>query len=208
LDKDGVEDHRQATIKSVKMEGTRVQIGVGIKDCPTAVAVESVESEDPRQPDAYASGKPRQMPFGLINFKIAVANPGDSATVKLHFSEAAPARSKWFKYDPIADQWYDFSTHAQFAKDRRSITLSLQDGGAGDVDGIANGVIIDPAGIVELSDTEIPTGSSAASSGGGGGGCFIGSLSSDYDDILWASWAGFLLMSLLVLTMGQKHRSE
>lgn len=208
LDKDGVKDNRQATIKSVKMEGTRVQIGVSIKGCPTAIAVESVESEDPRQPDAYASGKPRQMPFGLINFKIAVANPGDSATVKLHFSEAAPARSKWFKYDPIADQWYDFSSHAKFAQNRRSITLSLQDGGAGDADGIANGVIIDPAGVVELSDTATPTSSSGASSGGGGGGCFIGSLSSDYDDMLWATWAGFLLMSMLVLTIGPKHRPE
>ena len=207
LDKDGVKDNRQATIKSVKMEGTRVQIGVSIKGCPTAIAVESVESEDPRQSDAYASGKPRQMPFGLINFKIAVANPGDSVTVKLYFSEAAPARSKWFKYDPIADQWYDFSSHAKFAKDRRSITLSLQDGGAGDADGIANGVIIDPAGVVELSDVEAST-SSSASSGGGGGGCFIGSLSSDYDDMLWATWAGFLLMSLLVLTIGPKHRPE
>ncbi len=66
-------------IKSVKMEGTNVQIGVSIKGCSTCIRVESVESEDARQPDSYAYGKPKRMPFGLINFKIAVAKPGDQA---------------------------------------------------------------------------------------------------------------------------------
>ena len=58
LDKDGVKDNQQTSIKSVKMEGTSVQIGVSIKGSPTALAVEAVESEDPQQPDSYASGKP------------------------------------------------------------------------------------------------------------------------------------------------------
>jgi chitinase len=170
LDKDGVRDNQQTTIKSVRMEGTTVQIGVSIKNCPTALAVESVESEDPAQQDAYASSKPRRMPFGLINFRIAVAKPGDQGTVKLYFSEPAPAKSRWYKYDPPADQWADFSAYAKFATDRRSLTLNLRDGGAGDADGVANGVIVDPAGIVEEDDDE--TGDSDGSTSGGGG-CFI-----------------------------------
>ncbi len=183
LDKDGVKDNQQTTIRSIKMEGTTVQIGVSIKDCPTAFAVESVESEDPRQPDAYASAKPKRMPFGLINFKIAVAKPGDSAAVKLYFSAPAPLRSKWFKYDPIADRWYDFSAYAKFSADRRSLTLSLRDGGAGDADGVANGVIVDPAGVVEEAEAEvvgsnsgagdIASGGGSGGGAGGGGGCFI-----------------------------------
>lgn len=187
LDKDGVKDNQQATIKSIKMEGTRVKIGVSIKNCPTALAVESAESEDPQQPDAYASKKPKRMPFGLINFKVAVAHAGDSAAVTLHFSEPAPVRSKWFKYDPIGDKWYDFSANAKFARDRRSITLALQDGGAGDADGIANGVIVDPAGIVEEPDAEVVSGDSGAASGGGGGGagggggCFISAVAPEAD---------------------------
>jgi hypothetical protein len=189
LDKDGIKDSEQATIKSVKMEGTTVQIGVSIKGCPTTLAVESVESEDPRLPDAYAPGKPKRMPFGLINFKIAVAQPGDPATVKLYFSERAPWRSKWYKYDPIAERWYDFSAYANFAADRRSVTLTLRDGGAGDADGVANGVIVDPAGVVEeeadaepvTGDTGVGAGdggSGSASGGGGGGGCFISAAAS------------------------------
>jgi hypothetical protein len=142
LDKDGLKDNQQTSIKSVKMEGTSVQIGVSIKGSPTALAIEAVESEDPQQPDAYASGKPRRMPFGLINFKIAVATPGDQAIVKLYFSEAVHPSSKWYKYDPIAGTWYDFSAYAKFASDRRSVTLTLKDGGPGDDDGVANGVIV------------------------------------------------------------------
>jgi hypothetical protein len=197
LDRDGVWDSRQATIKSVKMEGTNVQIGVSIKGCATAIAVESVESEDPRQAESYASGKPRRMPFGLINFKIAVAAPGDQAVVNLHFSEAAPFRSKWYKYDPIADRWYDFSAYARFAADRRSVTLTLRDGGFGDADGVANGVIVDPAGVVEEADAET-TGSGG---GGGGSGCFISAAASEADgaNAAFDWWKALGMLSLMAL---------
>jgi chitinase len=171
LDGDGVKDYLQSHIKSLKMEGTRVQMGVSIKECPAALAIEYAESEDPKQPEAYATGKPRRMPFGLINFRIAVARPGDTATVKIHFSEAAPRNSRWFKYDPISGSWYDFSALARFASDRRSVTLTLTDGGNGDADGIANGVIVDPAGLVEIDD--IVGGPSTSTTSSSGGGCFI-----------------------------------
>jgi hypothetical protein len=143
LDRDWVRDNRQPRyIKSVKMEGTNVQIGVSIKGCSTCIGVESVESEDVSQLDSYAYGKPSNMPFALINFKIAVAKPGDTAVVKLYFSKAASYSSKWYQYDAIADRWYDFSAYAKFAGDRRSVTLTLKDGGPGDADGVVNGVIV------------------------------------------------------------------
>jgi hypothetical protein len=179
------------------MEGTNIQIGVSIKGCPTAIAVESVESEDARQADSYASGKPRRMPFGLINFKIAVATPGDQAVVKLHFSEVAPAKSKWYKYDPIADRWSDFSAYAQFAADRRSVALTLRDGGIGDADGVANGVIVDPAGVVEEVDAEA-TGNGG---GGGGSGCFITAAASEADaaNAAFEWWKALGMLSLMAL---------
>jgi len=183
LNRDWVRDNRQPRyIKSVKMEGTNVQIGVCIKGCSTCIGVESVESEDVSQLDSYAYGKPANMPFALINFKIAVAKPGDTAVVKLYFSKAASSSSKWYQYDAIADRWYDFSAYAKLAYDRKSVTLTLTDGGPGDADGVANGVIVDPAGIVEAEEevpavVEPPSSTSIAgsggSSGGGGGGCFI-----------------------------------
>jgi hypothetical protein len=78
--------------------------------------------------------------------------------------------SQWYKYDSISGQWFDFSAYAKFAQNRRSLTLTLQDGGTGDADGVANGVIVDPAGIVQEADAEIVgSGGNAA----GGGECFI-----------------------------------
>jgi hypothetical protein len=147
LDKDGVKDFSQTGMKAVRVEGTSVMIGVSIKGSASAIKIESVESESTTLPGAYGAGKPKRMPFGLINFKIAVAKPGDTATVKLYFSEQAPFLSKWYKYDGVTGTWYDFSSYARFSFDRRSVTLTLRDGGPGDADGIANGVIVDPAGV-------------------------------------------------------------
>jgi len=89
-----------------------------------------------------ANGMLVGVPFALINFKIAVAKPGDTAVVKLYFSKTASYFSKWYLYDAMADRWYDFSAYAKFAGDRRSVTLTLTDGGAGDADGVVNGVIV------------------------------------------------------------------
>ena len=114
---------------------------------------------------AYGAGKPRRMPFGLVNFKIAVAKPGDTVAVKLYFSEPAPFLSKWYKYDGVAGAWYDFSNYAKFSYDRRSLTLTLRDGGPGDADGIANGVIVNPAGIGVGGDEESGQGAAALING-------------------------------------------
>jgi hypothetical protein len=152
LNGDRVKDYKQTSIKSVKMEGTNVQIGVSIKEAPAALAIESVESKDPNQLDASTAGKPESLPFGLIDFKIAVAKPGDRATVTLYFSKTAPSGSIWYMLDTVSNIWADFSAYANFAGDRRSVVLTLTDGGPGDADGIANGVIVDPGGIGVSND--------------------------------------------------------
>jgi hypothetical protein len=133
LDRDGVRDSRQTTIRSVEMAGTSAQVGVSIKGCPTALAIEAVQSAS-----SYQSGSPSPS----ISFKIAVAKPGDRAAVKLYFSAAAPSGSRWYRYDTVSGKWADFSVYAKFAADRRSVELSLTDGGTGDADGVANGVIV------------------------------------------------------------------
>ena len=53
------------------------------------------------------------------------------------------------------------------------LTVELVDGGYGDADGVANGIIVDPLGVVTSTtgDDDPP-----AASSGGGGGCFIGSV--------------------------------
>lgn len=103
--------------------------------------------------------KPTDLPFGLFDFEIKVDNPGDEVRVAFYLPEPAPAGYKWFKYKTNGG-WSDFSGNAVFNANRNLVTLTLVDGGAGDDDGVANGLIRDPSGL----------GSAGAS---GGGGCFI-----------------------------------
>lgn len=147
LDGDGAADMDQEDIKCVNVYGTNRQIGISIKDSAAVVAIEALESIDSYHPKLEGPGKPGDMPFGLIRFKLLVNEEGAEAVVTVYLSEPVPVDSKWYKFDPIADRWLDYSEYAVTSSDRRSVTLTIRDGGVGDLDGIANGIIIDPSGI-------------------------------------------------------------
>jgi hypothetical protein len=138
------------------------------------------------------------MPFGIISFNIAVDTPGDQAVVNLYFSEPAAADGGWYKYDPVADQRYDFSAYAEFASDRLSVALTLTDGAPGDANGVANGVISDPSGLGVSDAGGVNPDQSAGSGGSGGGeGCFIHAIADRQMDGAWLSHWG--LAGILVL---------
>jgi chitinase len=155
LDGDGVPDDVQTGIKSiVTADGIR-KIGIQTGGSVGGASITSIESadEDVIDFDVDVDGIIDQMPFGMVNFKLLVDTPGDEAVVTVHFSEPVPASGRWYKYDPLRHAWSDFSSHAVFSADRKSMTLTLRDGGAGDADGVANGIIIDPAGVVMPSSS-------------------------------------------------------
>jgi hypothetical protein len=175
LDGDGTWDADQNDIKCVKA-GNGKSLGISFEGSSNVVEIESIKAE-PADDNPVLSAAPsnsEQFPFGLINFKLIVNQPGDPAEVKIYFSEPAPADGCWFKYDPIEATWTDYSSQTVFSSDRRSLTLYLEDGGEGDADGSANGIIVDPSGVAVSSF--------ASGSGSGGGirdmaGCFINSVS-------------------------------
>jgi len=76
----------------------------------------------------------------------------------------------WYKYNPIDDTWNIYTdativgTVTVNGQTYTRIDLTLTDGGDGDFDGMANGIIVDPSGLGPI------TGVSSVS---GGGGCFI-----------------------------------
>ena len=183
LDGDGTSDIYQSDIKCVKTEVGDGEIGVSFKDSATVSSIESIESIDPDTIFDTAN-KPEDMPFGLISFKLKVDNAGDTAEVIVYLSEAAPSGTIWHKYDLI-NGWQDYSAHATFSGDRRSVTLQLKDGDYGDADGVVNGIIVDPSGPAVPPTSGGDTGGDSGSGGGtgggsgtsggggGGGGCFI-----------------------------------
>ena len=102
-------------------------------------------------------------PQGLLQFQLDSGTPGSSATVTLNYPEPLPAGTVYWKFGPepgnAVPHWYVFSA-AVLSSDRKSITLTLTDGGAGDSDSTL-GTITDPGGpAVEASAaqaTPIPT---------------------------------------------------
>ncbi|MEA3414967.1 MAG: CFI-box-CTERM domain-containing protein, partial [Thermodesulfobacteriota bacterium] len=111
------------------------------------------------------TNRPEDLIYGLIDIQIKVTMPGDTATVTIHLPTPAPDGYKWYKYGPN-NGWDDYTDNVVFNVDRDQVTLTLIDGGIGDDDGNANGVIVDPLGLGTA-----PAG--GGSGGGGGGDCFI-----------------------------------
>ena len=163
LDENSEADLNQSDIKCVDTVVGDGQIGVKVSTNVTSV--ESLKSIDPAS-ISDTTNKPDEMPLGLISFKIVVSNPGDTAEVTVYLSEAAGSNAEWYKYDSI-NGWQDYSAHATFSADRKSVTLELKDGDYGDADGTANGIIVDPSGPVYSSS------GSTTTTGGSSSGCFI-----------------------------------
>lgn len=143
LDGDGTSDIQQTNIKSLDTEIGDGQMGLSIKDSTTVTEIKEISSIDPVTISDLTV--PTTMPLGLFGFRICVETPGDTANVIVYFSEAADINAKWYLYDSV-NGWTDYSAHATFSQDRKSVNLEFKDGGYGDADGFANGIIVDPSG--------------------------------------------------------------
>ncbi len=133
-------------------------------------AIEFIQSLDPAAlPDTPAGSRPDDFLMGAVGFRARVKINGGLAAVTLHFSKSIPEGYHWYKYHP-AMGWRQLGTDVvQFGSDGRSLTLTLQDGGPLDADGIANGVIVDPGALGAAGVISVPAGGPA----GIGGGCFL-----------------------------------
>lgn len=91
-----------------------------------------------------ASTQPQHM-TGLISFKLYLEPDMTTASITVLFSEPAPENAQWYKFN--SDKGWQAYPHIAFSEDRKSMTILLEDGGAGDQDGVTNGVIVDPSGL-------------------------------------------------------------
>ena len=142
---DGIPDIDQPEIiKCVRDYDGSASIGIE-KVSGSAAEIESLEIIDP---DTISDNinRPADLIFGLFAYRLRVQNPGDTAKVRVYFSGEIFSSDKFYKYDTI-NGWYDYSDHTTFNDDGQSVTLEVKDGGYGDSDGLANGIIVDPGGI-------------------------------------------------------------
>ena len=169
LDMNGIDDRKQNDLRC--LYNTEKAAEICVKIPPEAQSFGLLRTVNPES-IVDNEGKPQDFPFGLLSFRLVVEK-GATVKVPIYFSEAATLGSRWFKYDPIIG-WSDFSNFTEFTYDRKSVVLELTDGGAGDIDGRANTIIIDPSGVGTLDTSgDGTTGGGGVSSGSGGGGCFI-----------------------------------
>lgn len=140
---------------------------------------------------------------GVYDFEITQISPaGSSVQVVIPLQAAIPAQANYRKLDPNTG-WQNFVTDANnrlyssageagvcpapgdssyqagLTAGHYCVMMRIQDGGANDADGLANGTVVDPGSVASAvpSEPEPPTSGGGASSGGGGGG-----------SIFWLLW--------------------
>jgi hypothetical protein len=106
----------------------------------SGVVAQTIKELDPDSiPDSV--NKPDSFPLGLLSFKLTV-EPAAFAQVEVSFSGAIPSDAEWYIYN-VEQGWHAYAG-AIFSGNKKSVTLNFQDGGIGDADGVANGIIVNP----------------------------------------------------------------
>ena len=124
-------------------------------------------------PAVVRSGK--TLPYGLFTLVIdGLAVDAASPTrvdLTLYFPDAIAANDVWYSYDGVSDRLEAFSGPVNI--DGNIVTLTLTDGGAGDLDGVINGVIVDPLGMAIASTDGDPLTIRISGVGAGGWGMWL-----------------------------------
>ncbi|MEW6079561.1 MAG: InlB B-repeat-containing protein [Thermodesulfobacteriota bacterium] len=173
LDGNGIPDRVQVNIRVVADNTGRYYFGVVI---PDEIVLDYLEWIDASTvPDM--TNRPDEFPLGLVTFRITTLSAGDTIELTIYCSEPIPEGTFWYRHDPV-NGWVDYSAYTVISDDRMSLTLTLQDGGPGDDDGMANGVIEGTYGPALFNgddggDDDDDDGGDNNHHGGGGGSCFI-----------------------------------
>ncbi|MBF0377709.1 MAG: PKD domain-containing protein [Desulfamplus sp.] len=117
--------------------------------------------------------RPENMIYGVVDLKVKVEQGAD-ANMIVYFPKSLGEEFTAYKYSS-SKGWYEYSKNITFSSDRKRAYLVLSDGGEGDDDGMADGVISDPIAFgTKSKNPAIPE--TPSDGGGGGGGCFISTL--------------------------------
>ncbi|MBW2122954.1 MAG: hypothetical protein JRH07_14095 [Deltaproteobacteria bacterium] len=100
----------------------------------------------PRDPSTITDtrNRPADMIYGLIDLKLRADSTGGTMVITFYLSAPIPEGYGWYKHSTLTG-WYDYNDYALFDPSRDRVTLTLVDGGSGDDDGLANGMIEDPS---------------------------------------------------------------
>ena len=154
LDSDGVDQTLEGLLADGNADGIVDAVQSSVATLPDAihgkpatidargVTLSAVRNAEPQEDRSH-----HQLPLGLFGFQLHDVPIGGIRAVDVYLPDDEPVEG-WFKEDPttgrLSEFFFDGDTGA--IQTDFGYTLYLQDGGRGDEDGIANGVIVDPGG--------------------------------------------------------------
>ena len=110
----------------------------------------------PKSPGLALSGW--SFPYGVFDFVATGGAVGGAVSITFTYPQPLPAGARFWKYGPTAanttPHWYPFDSAVVAGN---TVTITIVDGGLGDDDLVANGIVRDAGGI------GVPAPSSAAS---------------------------------------------
>jgi hypothetical protein len=102
-------------------------------------------------PPEAAPLPPLEFPYGFFRCKICGLENGTTVNVTITLPKPVPVSTQYWKYSPDGNGspteqpgWYQVPLGSNDGDN--VITITLQDGGIGDADGVVNGRIVDPGG--------------------------------------------------------------
>ena len=112
------------------------------------VRAQSLPTAPPQGAAAY--------PLGVLDLRSSGCNSGATLKLSVTMPQALPAGAQYWKYGPTAanpaPHWYAFNDGFKVTS-ANTYTLDVQDGGLGDDDLQANGVVVDPGGLMVMAAT-------------------------------------------------------
>jgi len=91
-------------------------------------------------------GKPAiSFPHGFISWTVTGLTPGQTIVITITYPSIIPAGAQYWKI--IGGTWVDVTSLVGDNDGDNILTLTITDGGFGDADGTANGIISDPGGV-------------------------------------------------------------
>jgi hypothetical protein len=164
LNGDGTPDNEQPDVIKSALTAVAGKKPLGI--CKISAEVDGIVLLEPIHPAEILDkkNKPKNFKLGLAAYRLQVSQQGGTVQVRVYYSEDISGANQYYLYDTV-EGWQDYTQYTVFNEDGHSVTVELKDGGHGDSDGVENGIIVDPGGVVGAA--------TLGADSGAGGGCFI-----------------------------------
>jgi parallel beta-helix repeat protein len=116
------------------------EVGYNTSNWDSAI-IQKLEAKDPSE--VGCPPKPEMFfPYGIFSFTVLLKNIGGTATITITLPEDMPIGTQYWKCQN--GEWVNVNLGDDDGDN--VLTLTLTDGGLGDADGVADGVIVDPGG--------------------------------------------------------------